>query len=143
MVPCSCGGQSWVEVAPGYFRCTSQRVVSLLGDDGPVLGLCGRTWHEGGGGAGSRDLCRCGTIAGRYCTRCQLPLCGDHGVYFELPYWSENAYTKSWHCTGCCQRYEQERADRDAELAAHAAEQEAERWRHYLTLPYLERDGRP
>lgn len=90
-----CGGADRDPIAPGYWRCTSLRlIVTEVGGPGltnPLAGPpvirqeqlveCGAEYQEGG--AVSVEECSCGTFAIGRCGECRQPVCGSHSGLWE------------------------------------------------------------
>src|SRR5262245_12602788 len=86
-MPCpACGGMAREPVAPGYWRCVSQRVDLGPGPNPsgpPQLGprvteyvtICGHQYMEGP--VQEAPLCSCGTFSIGICASCGQPVCGD------------------------------------------------------------------
>jgi hypothetical protein len=92
-----CGGSEREQLAPGLWRCTSQRtVITEHGGPGltnPAAGPgvirrehvvpCGTEYQEGGGPGIVGVECRCGTFAIGRCSECREPVCGIHSTLIE------------------------------------------------------------
>lgn len=91
----NCGGSSRTLVAPGFFRCDSDKFSPYADGQGRIVGdytRCRQEYHETSHET-LRTICRCGTFAVRQCARCSCSLCGDHGVLDEI--------LDAWVCSAC------------------------------------------
>jgi hypothetical protein len=81
-----CSGTNRLQLAPGFYRCTST-VIDRTGGPGltnprlgpPVIDTareCGFEYQEGG--AGVTEYCGCGTLIVGRCAECSKPVCGVH-----------------------------------------------------------------
>lgn len=80
----ACGGTERRPIAPGWFVCTSTRIVDVVPTgmqgnlaDVPISGVCGHRYQAG---AMTSPLCFCGVFSVGTCRQCGQALCGDHGT---------------------------------------------------------------
>lgn len=87
-MPCpnpSCKGTTRRQIAPAYFECTSEVLITAQGPGSvdpssgpPVLsrvGVCGRRFQEGL--PAPTEVCDCGTFSVGVCCACERAVCGD------------------------------------------------------------------
>ena len=88
----SSGGAQRLEIAPGYFECTSQVAtvttdmvpdLAMQGRYQPVPGrgsrICGARYQTGQPGSAAL-VCSCGTFAIGWCAECATAVCGQHSA---------------------------------------------------------------
>lgn len=120
MVCPTCGGSERMELAPGYYRCSSV-VVDRFGGPGqtdPRRGpmviekprICGAEYQEGTPSM-SDVTCWCGTFPVGRCTRCEVPVCGYHSDMSD----------RGRLCGNCLESDRNAAAAKQAQIAAQQA----------------------
>ena len=79
-----CGGASRNLIAPGYWECSSQRLITRLPSGEPIHEVCRHRYHDGTAAFSVLSLCErepCGTGAIGVCSTCGRRVCGDHSRF--------------------------------------------------------------
>ena len=74
-----CGGRQRLQIAPGFFECTTEAHVGMAPGPGrgvPIFRACGEQYQDGSGAVNA--LCKCGLGAIGRCKRCSTAVCGRH-----------------------------------------------------------------